>query len=183
MLIYINDIALFGALDDIQAFKTQISMHYKITNLGEVSHFLGLHITRDCLKKTLTIDQLHYIKRMLTHFNMLQCHPVYTPFAVGTRLEVNPDEDSESTLTSHYQQIVRSLMYTMFGSHPDICFAVNQLSQFDSKPTKTHLLAAQHILQYLSNTTDYKLTYGNYDSTELLVIATQIGLPTLMTAA
>ena len=87
MLVYVDNIALFSALDDIQAFKTQIAMRYKVTDLGEVSHFLGLHITRDCLKKTLTIDQTHYIQRMLTQFDMSQCHPVYTPFTVGTRLE------------------------------------------------------------------------------------------------
>ena len=61
MLVYFDNIALFSALDDIQAFKTQIAMHYKVTDLGEVSHFLRLHNTHDRSKKTLTIDQTHYI--------------------------------------------------------------------------------------------------------------------------
>ena len=168
MLVYVDDIVLFGALDDIQAFKMQIAMCYKVTDLREVSHFLGLHITCNRSKKTLTIDQMHYIQRMLTRFDMSQCHPVYTPFTVGTRLEVNPDSDSESSLTLCYQQIIGSLMYAMLGSHPDICFAVNRLSQFGSKPTETHLLTAQHVLWYLSTTRDYKLAYGNNDSTELI---------------
>src|SRR5882724_3944926 len=56
----------------------------------------------------------------------------------------------------------------MLGSCPDICFTVNHLSQFGSKPTKTHLLSAQHILRYLSTTKGYKLTYGNNNSTELI---------------
>ena len=168
MLVHIDNIALFGTLDDIQAFKMQITMCYKVTDVGEVSHFLRLHITHDHSKKTHTIDQMHYIQRMLTRFDMSQYHPVYTPFAVGTRLEVNPDSDSKSSLTSCYQQIVGSLMYIMLGSCPNICFTVNQLSQFSSKPTETHLLTVQHVLWYLSTTRDYKLAYGNNDSTKLI---------------
>ena len=51
----------------------------------------------------------------------------------GTILVANIKKDSNSSLTSHYQQMVGSLMYAMLGSRPDICFAVNRLSQFGSK--------------------------------------------------
>ena len=168
ILVYVDDIALFGALDDIQAFKSQIAMRYKITDLGEVNQFLGLHITRNRLKKTLTIDQSHYIRKTLMRFGRSHYSPAYAPFAAGTKLKANSDKESNSSLTSRYQQIVGSLMYAMLGSRPDICFTVNHLSQFGSNPTTTHLLAAQHVLRYLSTTEDYKLTYGNTDSTELV---------------
>ena len=102
ILVYIDNIALFGALDDIQAFKMQIAMHYKITDLGEVNQFLELHITHDRLKKTLTVDHSHYIQKMLTCFDMSQCSPVYTSFAAGMKLEANLDKDSNSSLTSGY---------------------------------------------------------------------------------
>ena len=59
-------------------------------------------------------------------------------------------------------------MYAMLGTRLDICFAVNQLSQFGSNLTHYHLLAVQHVLQYLATTKDHKLTYGVNDSTELV---------------
>ena len=65
ILVYIDDLAIFGTLEDIKSFKTHISTCYKVTDLGEVSQFLGLHIARDHPKKILTIDQSHYIQRML----------------------------------------------------------------------------------------------------------------------
>ena len=40
-------------------------------------------------------------------------------------------------------------MYAMLGSRPDICFAVNRLSQFGSNPDEEHLAAAIRVLQYL----------------------------------
>lgn len=58
ILVYVDDIAIFGTSEDIKSFKAQIAARYMVTDLGEVSQFLGLHITRDRLKKTLTIDHL-----------------------------------------------------------------------------------------------------------------------------
>ena len=67
MLVYVNDITLFSTLDDIQAFKMQIAMHYKVTDLGEVSHFLRLHNTHDHLKKTLTPSTRRITSRECLH--------------------------------------------------------------------------------------------------------------------
>ena len=64
--------------------------------------------------------------------------------------------------------MVGSLMYAMLGSQPNICFSVNCLSQFGSKPTQEHLYAAQHVLRYLSSTQDATLVYRSNDSTELI---------------
>ena len=168
ILVYVNDIAIFGKSDTISEVKTQIAAHYKTTDLGEINHFLGIHITRDHLKKTLYIDQMHYIKRMLTRYDMEQCLPMYTPFAASTILAANREPESDTALTSRYQQIVSSLMYVMLGSRPDICFAVNKLSQYGLKPTEWHLIAAQQVLRYLSTTCNSKLCYGKNDSTELI---------------
>ena len=102
ILVYVDDITIFGVLEDIKSFKTHSATCYKVTNLGEASQFLGLCIACNHLKKILTIDQSHCIQRMLIHFNMLQCQLVYTPFAAGTKLISNIDPDSESSLTSRY---------------------------------------------------------------------------------
>ena len=42
---------------------------------------------------------------------------------------------------------------------PDICFAVNRLSQFLMDPIHVHLIATKHILRYLKGTVDYGLKY------------------------
>ena len=71
MLVYIDDITLFGTLDDIQAFKMQITMCYKVTDLGEVSHFLGLHNTCDHSKKPLSFTRCITSRECL---HDLTCH-------------------------------------------------------------------------------------------------------------
>ena len=168
LLVYIDDIALFGTLTKINMFKERIVKRYKITDLGEIGQFLGLHIIRNRPKRTLSIGQQHYVQHMLTRFKMLDCAPVFTPFTAGTKLQANPDDTPDPQLRMRYQQVVGSLMYAMLGSRPDICFAVNKLAQYGSNPSHTHLNSALHVLRYLRSTKDHCLTYGRNDCSELI---------------
>jgi hypothetical protein len=38
------------------------------------------------------------------------------------------------------------------NTRPDICFAVNTLSQFLVEPRRVHLVAAKHVMRYLKGT-------------------------------
>ena len=143
-----------------------MAKRYKLTDLGEINHFLGLHITRDRSKRRLSIDQRHYICTILERFNLTSARPTFTPLAAGTKLVANQGQDSDADLRKRYQSIVGSLMYAMLGTRPDICFAVNRLSQFGANPNQEHLVAAQHVLRYLSQMCDFELIY-NADNTEI----------------
>ena len=57
-----------------------------------------------------------------------------------------------------YHKMIGSLMY-LTNMRPDICFAVNTLSQFLIDPRHVHLIAAKHILRDLRGTVDYGLKY------------------------
>ena len=65
---------------------------------------------------------------------------------------------SESVDAKIYHQMIGSLMY-LTNTRPDICFAVNTLSQFLTDPRQVHLVAAKHIFRYLKGTIDYGLRY------------------------
>ena len=42
---------------------------------------------------------------------------------------------------------------------PDICFAMNTLSQYLVEPIHVHLVAANHVMRYLKGTLDYGICY------------------------
>ena len=50
---------------------------------------------------------------------------------------------------------------------PDICFAVNTLSQFLTDPRHVHLMVAKHAVRYLKGTVDYGLKYEANQKTNL----------------
>ena len=61
-----------------------------------------------------------------------------------------------------YRQLVGSLMY-LVNIRPDICYAVNQLSQVMVKPTKIFWKATKNVLRYLRGTSEYDLWYRQMD--------------------
>jgi hypothetical protein len=61
--------------------------------------------------------------------------------------QVTGSDPEDPTL---YQQIIGSLMY-LVHTRPDICYAVNALSQFMCEPKHIHMVAVKHILRYVVN--------------------------------
>ena len=47
------------------------------------------------------------------------------------------------------------------NTRPDICFAMNTLSQYLVQPRRVHLVAAKHVMRYLKGTIDFGLYYDN----------------------
>ena len=64
-----------------------------------------------------------------------------------SNLKLLSDASLEAVDATTYHQMIRSLMYLM-NMRPDICFAVNTLSQFLTDPRHVHLIAAKHIMRY-----------------------------------
>ena len=69
----------------IEKIRSKLMEKFKTTDMANVSLMLGMQITRDREKKTLTISQDEYTKSILERFGMANCKPVSTP-GFGTEL-------------------------------------------------------------------------------------------------
>ena len=67
---------------------------------------------------------------------MLECKVMGTP--MDSNLKILADDSLELVDVAHYRQIIGSLMY-LTNTRPDICFAVNTLSQYLVQPRRAHL--------------------------------------------
>ena len=89
------------------------------------------------------------------------------PFRHGIKLfeEQVPKNEHEKQFMSRvpYASAVGSLMYAMLCTRPDICFAVDRVSRFQSKPGPDHWTAVKHIFKYLKRTRDNMLVYSGGD--------------------
>ena len=79
---------------------------------------------------------------------------------MDSNLKLLADDSSKLVDVTHYRQIIGSLMY-LTNTRPDICFAVNTLSQYLVQPRRVHLVAAKHVMRYLKGTIDFGLYYDN----------------------
>ena len=69
----------------IDKFKDAISKRFKVKDLGLIRQYLGMLITRDRTKKTLTIHMPQYVKRILEQFRLQDAHPRTLPLDPGVR--------------------------------------------------------------------------------------------------
>lgn len=163
LIVYVDDITLMGnSLKLIIWTKEQLGTHFDISDLGEISHYLGIGIVRDRKNRHIYLNQERYAISILQRLGMADCKPVRTPLAPGTHLVRNtaPREDADPEFISRYRSIVGSLMYAMLGTRPDLAYTVSRLAQFQENPAQEHLAAAIHVLRYLQGTKDYRLILG-----------------------
>ena len=67
-----------------------------------------------------------------------------------------------------YLSAICAVIYLANCTRPDIAFSVNLLARYSSAPTRRHWNGIQHILRYLSGTTDMGLFYSNKSKEKLL---------------
>ena len=80
VVLYVNNLLLLGdSKNHIKTVKRTLSRQYKMTDLGPVECFLGLHFCHDCACYIIDIDQEDYIQSVLEHFQMANCNPSNTP--------------------------------------------------------------------------------------------------------
>ena len=114
---------------------------------------------------------------ILEKFHMQGCKPINTHFLGNLRKE--DATSAEVVDATVYRQLVGSLMY-LVNTRPDICYAVNQLSQVMVKPTKLFWKECKHFLRYLKGTSEYGLWYRQKDEVKLhgFTVADWVGSPT-----
>jgi hypothetical protein len=88
---------------------------------------------------------------------------------VGIDLSFDSPQVSSISLTptekTKYREMIGCLMYAAVMTHPDIAFAISNLSQYLDAPCTTHLHAVTRVFRYLPGTKDYKLVLGGPDTT------------------
>lgn len=168
--IYVDDLMIFTNDEHMTSkLKNKLMNSFEMKDLGEAKNCVGLHITRNRVNGTISIDQTKYIKEILENFGMTDCKPVASPADPNVKLNKNMspkmDEERNDMANVPYQEAVGSILYLANGSRPDISFAVNNVSRFNKNPGRAHWQAVKRILRYLKGTIDTRLEFTRSGNT------------------
>ncbi|XP_028236682.1 uncharacterized protein LOC114416002 [Glycine soja] len=153
--LYVDDLLVTGSSkEDIIVFKGRIMDEFEMSDLGELSYFLGIEFVST--SKGIFMHQKKYAEDILKRFNMMDCNSVITPTETGIKLQIDGDEKEVNPTL--YKQIVGSLRY-LCNTRPDIAYYVVLISRFMEKPKTPHFLAAKRILRYVKGTLDLGILY------------------------
>eukprot|EP00253_Pinus_taeda_P030469 PITA_30469 len=132
LVLYVDDLVITGAERLIEHCKRDLATEFEMKDIGLMHYFLGLEVWQE--EGHFFLGQGKYIVDILSRFHMEDCRPMSTPMITNwKKLHASDSELVDPTL---YRQLIGSLMY-LVNTRPDICFAVNTMSQFICQPRKS----------------------------------------------
>jgi len=142
----------------IKVFKEQMMATFEMTDLGEMTFFLGMEIQQS--KNEFFIGQEKYAKEVLREFKMEECKPVDTPLAQNENF--CPEGGVKMVDEGFYRSLIGCLMY-LTATKLDIIHYASLLSRFMHCAKKVYLIAAKRVLRYLKGTLDLEVKYRKKD--------------------
>ncbi|KAE8711089.1 Retrovirus-related Pol polyprotein from transposon TNT 1-94 [Hibiscus syriacus] len=165
LLLYVDDMLVAGPnKDHIEELKAQLAREFEMKDLGSANKILGMQIHRDRSNRNIWLSQKNYLKKILSRFNMQDCKPISTTlpinFKLSSSMSPSSEEDRMKMSRVPYASAVRSLMFAMICTRPDIAQAVGVVSQYMANPGKEHWNTVKRILRYIKGTSNVALCYG-----------------------
>eukprot|EP00253_Pinus_taeda_P004791 PITA_04791 len=147
---------LHGADPLIHKCKRELASEFEMKDLGLMHYFLRLEVWQK--PGEIFLSQGKYVVKILERFSMVDCKPVTIPMELDFKMLSGSAVGPVLRNATEYRQLVGAFMF-LVNSRPDICFAVNTLSQHMVEPHHIHWIGAKNLLRYLRGTITYGLRY------------------------
>ncbi|CAI7748316.1 unnamed protein product [Closterium sp. NIES-53] len=135
VLMYVDDLVFATADTEAPTLvKSELQNRHTCTDLGELRSYLGLHITRDRARRTITLIQSHMLHQFLQRFEP----------------------------SGPYPELVGCLMYLMTCTRRDLAYPLSLLARYvaPGRHRKVHWDAVKRVLRYLCSTSGMGLVLG-----------------------
>ncbi|CAI7909739.1 unnamed protein product [Closterium sp. NIES-54] len=154
VLVYVDNL-VFATVDTeaLTLVKSELQKRHTCTNLGELRSYLGLQITWDRARRTITLIKSHMVHQVLQRFCFQFSSPQPTPLSTSQSLSAPPSDESVEP-SGPYPELGGCLMYLMTCTRPDLAYPLSLLAR-DVAPgrhRKVYWDAAKRVLCYLCST-------------------------------
>lgn len=161
--LYVDDLLVTGNnVELIQQFKDDMLQVFEMTDLGEMSYFLGMEVEQK--NGEIFISQRKYAKEILKKFNMESCKSMSTPMCQKEKL--CKDDGAEQVDETLYRSLIGCLMY-LTATRPDILYVVSVLSRFMNCAKESHFKATKRVLRYVKGTLNYGIKFSQSENFRL----------------
>ncbi|CAI7811061.1 unnamed protein product [Closterium sp. NIES-54] len=155
------DVFAMADTEALTLVKSELQKRHTCTDLGELRSYLGLQITRDRARRTITLTQSHMVHHDLQCFGFQYSSPQLTPLSTSHSLSAPPSDESVDP-SGPYPELVGCLMYLMTCTRPDLASPLSLLARYvaPGRHRKVHWDAAKRVLRYLCSTSGMGLVLG-----------------------
>ncbi|CAI7807305.1 unnamed protein product [Closterium sp. NIES-53] len=154
VILYIDD-QVFATADfeALAHVKSEQQKRHTCTDLKELRSYLGLQITLDTARRTITLTQSHMVHQVRQRFGFQFSSPQPTPLSTSHSLLAPPSDESIEP-SGLYPELVGCLMYLMMCTRPNLAYPLSLLARYvaPGRHRKVHWDAAKRVLRYLCST-------------------------------
>ncbi|CAI7739068.1 unnamed protein product [Closterium sp. NIES-54] len=164
VLLYVDDLVFATAdTEALTLVKSELQKRHTCTDLGELRSYLGLQITRDRARRTITLTQSHMVQQVLQRFGFQFSSPQPTPLSTSHSLSAPPSNESGDP-SGPYLELVGCLMYLMTCTRPDLAYPLSLLACYvaPGRHRKVHWDAAKRVLRYFCSKSGMGLVLGGW---------------------
>ncbi|CAI7922671.1 unnamed protein product [Closterium sp. NIES-53] len=130
VLVYVDDLVFDNAnTEALTLVNSELQKRHTCTDLGEPRNYLGLQITRDRARRTITLTQSNMVHQVLQRFGFQFSLPQLTPPSTSHSLSAPPSDESVKP-SGPYPELVGCLMYLMTCTRPDIAYPLSLLARY-----------------------------------------------------
>ncbi len=165
LVMYVDDLLLFGPnLNNLRDIQDQLKQRFKMTDLGQLSHYLGMEITISPDQNQLVLTQSTYLKKVLKQFGMDESKPVSISMKSGVANSLmSVIDEADDVTVKWYQQLIGSLMWSSVHTRLDLAYSVRVLSRYAHNPGSTHCALVKRVLRYIADIINVDLTFERSD--------------------
>jgi len=165
LLLYVDDIVLTASSAGLlRRTIDALQWEFSMKDLGELHHFLGMHVQRS--GGGFLLSQKQYMLEILDRAGMSDCKPCTTP--VDTNPKLSAVDGAPVADPTDFRSLASVLQYLTF-TRPDIAYAVQQVCLHMHDPREPHLAALKRILRYIRGTLHLGLLLRPSVQSDLLV--------------
>jgi hypothetical protein len=149
LLLHVDDMIIFGRnIQTILEFKEQLSQTFPITDEGECSWYLGMHVEQK--PGEVYLYQKTYIDQILAKYGFSDITSARTPLDKNAKLKKQEGHVATHDFRTDYQSKVGSLNFASNQTRPDISFSTGYVARYASNPNQSHMDAVEGIFAYLN---------------------------------
>jgi transposase InsO family protein len=138
VLMWVDDLFIFGRPESCDQFTTSILKHFDSRDLGEAKWLLGMAVTRDKAKGTLTLSHEQMITNMLQKYGLEHCKHASIPMEANQIVGPDPHTKSRTKLEALLQTLA-----------PNSSEATTIQSKLDQMETDSRLLCDSDKQRYM----------------------------------
>ncbi|CAI7826461.1 unnamed protein product, partial [Closterium sp. NIES-54] len=111
VIVYVDDLVFATAdTEALTLVKSELQKRHTCTDLSELRSYLGLQITRDRARRTITLSQSHMVHQVVQRFGFQFSSPQPTSLSTGHSLSALPSDESVEP-SGPYPELVGCLMH------------------------------------------------------------------------